>query len=203
MRHAIWIVLILASNMVWAEKAGLYLGAGVTTNTYKSQNDYFDDRVEDERATGWKVELGYIWDLGKPGGFHLGVAATYNDFGTIKAGENNPYSYYYPDTEIKFDANAFAVMVVLEQEIASWVDFVFKIGPASVDYQIEEPGYGYNKKDSATELGAQAVIAFVFFPTDYLAIELASQGTSFVDSDSYNDDVYSASTLSLALQYRF
>ena len=48
------------------------------------------------------------------------------------------------------------------------------------------------------------MIGFTFFPTEFLAIELASQGTAFVYDYAYGgDEVYTASSLSLSLQYRF
>ena len=83
------------------------------------------------------------------------------------------------------------------------MDFVFKVGPAAVDYEIELTGY-YRGSESSTEPGATAVIGFTFFPTEFLAIELASQGTAFVlDYDYEDDEVYTVSSLSLSLQYRF
>ena len=191
----------LLAGPVLADKAGPYVGLGVTSNVYGSvDDDDFDSLFEDERVTGWRLEGGYIWDLGKPGGFHLGVVGAYNDFGKATIEE------YYCSVcreELSVQAQALSVLLVIEQEIASWVDFVFKVGPAAVDYEIELTGY-YRGSESSTEPGVTAVIGFTFFPTEFLAIELASQGTAFVYDYAYGgDEVYTASSLSLSLQYRF
>ena len=191
----------LLAGPVLADKAGPYVGLGVTSNVYGSvDDDDFDSLFEDERVTGWRLEGGYIWDLGKPGGVHLGVVGAYNDFGTATIEE------YYCSVcreELSVQAQALSVLLVIEQEIASWVDFVFKVGPAAVDYEIELTGY-YRGSESSTEPGGTAVIGFTFFPTEFLAIELASQGTAFVYDYAYGgDEVYTASSLSLSLQYRF
>jgi len=191
---------------VLADKAGPYVSLGVTSNVYGSvDDDDFDSLFEDERVTGWRLEGGYIWDLGKPGGFHLGVVGAYNDFGKATIGD------YW--AELSVQAQALSVLLVIEQEIAPWVDFVFKVGPAAVRYEVDYEYWNYayypygpylQYSESSTEPGATAVIGFTFFPTEFLAIELASQGTAFVyDYASGGDEVYTASSLSLSLQYRF
>ena len=191
----------LLAGPVLADKAGPYVSLGVTSNVYGSvDDDDFDSLFEDERVTGWRLEGGYIWDLGKPGGFHLGVVGAYNDFGKATIEE---YYCSVCRVELSVQAQALSVLLVIEQEIASWVDFVFKVGPAAVDYEIELTGY-YQDSESSTEPGVTAVIGFTFFPTEFLAIELASQGTAFVYDYAYGgDEVYTASSLSLSLQYRF
>ncbi len=120
---------------VLADKAGPYVGLGVTSNVYGSSgDDDFDSLFEDERVTGWRLEGGYIWDLGKPGGFHLGVVGAYNDFGKATIEE---YYCSVCKAELSVQAQALSVLLVIEQEIASWVDFVFKVGPSAVAYDVE------------------------------------------------------------------
>ena len=196
----------LLAGPVLADKAGPYVSLGVTSNVYGSvDDDDFDSLFEDERVTGWRLEGGYIWDLGKPGGFHLGVVGAYNDFGKATIEE------YYCSVcreELSVQAQALSVLLVIEQEIASWVDFVFKVGPSAVAYDVDWTDYYiggyYQDSESSTEPGVTAVIGFTFFPTEFLAIELASQGTAFVYDYAYGgDEVYTASSLSLSLQYRF
>jgi hypothetical protein len=207
MRLFILIIAVLSASSVWAEKAGFYIGAGITSSNYMSpDDDDFNDIFEDEKTTGWRGEFGYIWDLGKPGGFHLGIAGAYDNFGKAEIEENFGYEY----ARASFEAQALSVMVVIEQELASWVDFVFKAGPASVNYDIGASYqfyypvggyYGDSDSQSETELGGTMIIGFTFFPTDFLAIELARQGMAYIESDS--DDRYGAGTWSASLQYRF
>jgi hypothetical protein len=212
MRHFIIALLILSSCSAWAEKAGLYIGAGISASNYSSpDNDEFKDAFEDERTNGWRAELGYIWDLGKPGGFHMGVAGTYDDFGKAK-GDTQYFDAFGPRTlSGEVEARALSVLLVIEQEIVKWVDFVFKIGPAFVDYDRDATDTWYSGgteikeplSESSSEVGASMALGFTFFPTDYLAIEVARQGMAFVTSDSDEDDAITAGTWSASLQYRF
>ncbi len=210
MKRIVIALLILASGTAWADKAGFYLGVGITSSTYSSpDDDDFTDIFEDERSSGWRGELGYIWDLGKPGGFHLGVAGTYDNFGEVTREEHFGVEY----AKVSFEAQAFSVLVVIEQELASWADFVFKVGPASVNYEFEasylifDPSFPFgpygSESDSSTEIGGTMILGFTFFPTDFLAIELARQGTAFVDSQYDENNAYAAGTWSASLQYRF
>ena len=186
----------------WAEKAGPYIGVGITSNVYRSSDSDINEVFESEGTTGWRLEGGHIWDLGKPGGFHLGVVGAYNNFGQATATGELEYFTFNADVE----AQAISALFVIEQEIVRWVDFVFKIGPAFVDYELRDTGYDYfygpySNNYSNTAMGTTAVIGFTFFPTQFLAIELASQGTAFLDSE-VTDDVFAISSLSLSIQYR-
>ena len=54
---------------------------------------------------------------------------------------------------------------------------------------------------AAADAGA-AYIGFVFFPTEYIGIEVAAQNTGFVETDD-DDNIYNVSSLSASVQYRF
>lgn len=221
--------LLLASNLAWAGKPGLYLGAGITTNQYQfpsNHNPVF--AFDDEWQTGWRAELGYIWDLGKAGGFQLGVAGTYNDL--TKAENSRTWNASVPpdgdfpgftifgESKTTFDAQAFGVLLVIQQELLAWMDLAFKIGPAYVQSTLTEqsnavsiingetepnllPG-SYRKK--ADEWGGLAQLGLIFYPMEQLGIEVAVQNIGWQQSDIYDtDDWYHSNTLSLSAQYRF
>lgn len=212
MKKLLTAILLLVSVNAYSDKAGLYIGAGLTSTVFSStDDDDFKDLFEDERATGWRAEIGYIWDLGKPGGFHLGVAGTYDNTGKAERKESIPGV----SATASVEATAVAVQLVIEQEMASWADFIFKVGPTSINYKVKGsaecylsscyPYYGrYSDSVSETKPGATMSIGVAFFPADFLAIELARQGTAFVyDNDFGEDYTYTAGTWSLSLQYRF
>lgn len=200
------VLLLVVSNVVWADKAGFYLGLGTQVSSFTSDNDFLDDTFGKESASGWRGEFGYIWDVGREGGLHMGIAGAYDDFGTMKG--DGDVIVYYPgigwlpgQEEFELSGEALSVYFVLEQEIASWVDFVFKVGPSVVQSDVK----GANQDDSDTQAGLGLGIAFTFFPVPNFGIELASQGHAYVDDSegSSDNDVSAVGTYSLTLQYRF
>jgi opacity protein-like surface antigen len=206
MRLLIVLLGVLSVTSAWADKDGFYLGAGISSNIYSSSDDDdFNDVFEDERSIGGRLEFGHLWDVAQPGGLHIGVAATYDSFGEVERAEKRFGEY----ARVSFDAQAFSVLFVIEQELVSWVDIVFKIGPSSVNtkmagnigYNTASGYYVFSDSESQTEIGGTAIIGLTFFPTNYLAIELARQGTVYVDSDT--DDACGAGSWSISLQYRF
>lgn len=207
----------------------MHLGAGITSNQYqfpRSHNPYYV--FDDDRTTAWRAEVGYLWDPGKSGGFHLGLAGVYNDLGELK--QNNAGTSHYPgdgnipgftdyyDIQFKYSAQTFGVLLVVEQEITRWMDFVFKIGPAYLQYELKtdstvyteytdlsEPrDYSHDWKSDSEEYGALAQIGLTFFPIEQLGLELAMQTIGW-QTDRYPgaNDWYYVNTLSLSAQYRF
>jgi hypothetical protein len=65
---------------------------------------------------------------------------------------------------------------VIEQEIARWVDFVGKAGMGAANYDYNDD---LGLDISSTEPSFSAALGFVFFPTDYLGIELLAEMVSF------------------------
>ena len=198
-----------------ASKDGIYVGIGITTTSYRgNSSDSFVRVVEDERVTGWRGEVGYIWDLGKTGGFQMGVAGTFNDFGKVSNTEQDGPN----TTDVSLDASALSVYFVIEQEMATWVDFVFKVGPSLINYEATSCCTAIGGRDIVdqreTRIGGTGIIGFTFFPTQHIGIELAAQVTSWLTGDLRNieteDDFYdyidsrvAARTLSASFQYRF
>ena len=211
----VFAALLVAAPGAHASKEGIYLGVGISTTTYRgNSSDSFVRAVDDERVTGWRGEMGYVWDLGKPGGFHLGVTGAIDRLGEVSGeGQDGPNS-----VDVSLDATAFTVYFLIEQEIARWVDFVFKVGPSLVDYEVQSCCKAIGNDDiideKETRFGGAAVIGFTFFPTENIGIELAAQAISWYTGDfrdvededtfyDYLDSRVAARTLSASFQYRF
>ena len=208
-------VLVGATPVVNASKEGIYVGVGITSTSYHGDSsDSFVRAVDDERVTGGRAEVGYVWDLGKPGGFHLGVVGAYDGLGKVSGSTDNGIN----TVDVSLDASALSVYFLIEQEIASWVDFVFKVGPSLVDYRVKSCCSAISNKtiidDKETKGASAVVIGFTFFPTENIGIELAGQAISWFtgdfrdveDSDTfydYVDSLVTARTLSASVQYRF
>lgn len=208
------VLLATLASTAHAAKDGWYAGIGISTNAYRSNDSSsFVRVVEDEQTTGWRAEFGHIWDLGKAGGFQIGVAGAYDDLGKVSASEQNGDR----NTDVSIEASALTAYFVIDQEIASWVDFVFKVGPSVIDYEAESCCTLTNTAqidDRKTRVGGAAAIAFVFFPTQNIGIELSAQAFSWYtgnlsevedEDDFYNylDSRVAARSLSASLQYRF
>jgi hypothetical protein len=215
MRFGVVLLLSFVVSSAWADKAGLYAGLGVLRGGYADSIVRIDDAFEDETSNGWRAEVGYIWDIGKPGGFHMGVSGAYDDFGKLK-GRTNPF-FNIPAMDLEIEGRAFSVYFVGEQQLARWCHFVFKVGPTVVSTDLESSivTSSRSSSDGQTDTGVGAVIAFTFFPMEQLAIELASQGHVYVyesDRTNTNSSYYYDNTdydgagfgnLALSLQYRF
>ena len=213
MRFGVVLLLSFVVSSASADKAGLYAGLGLLRGGYADSVSRVNDAFEGEAANGWRAEVGYIWDIGKPGGFHLGLSGAYDNFGKLK-GQTNPY-FSIPAQDLELEGQAFSVYFVGEQQLARWCHFVFKVGPTIVSSDLESSAVSspFSSSDSETDAGVGAVIAFTFFPIEQLAIELANQGHVYIyESDRTNTYNYYDNTdydgagfgnLSLSLQYRF
>jgi len=210
MRIPATIVLAIAATSAWASKDGMYVAAGLSTNSYRgNDSDSFVRIVDDERATGFRLEIGHIWDLGKPGGFQLGVAGAFDRFGAVSNSKSG--------TSVDLEASALTAYFVIDQVLTEWLDFTFKVGPSGVSYQAEAccNALGGDIVDERkSRFGTSAVIGLVFFPTQNIGIELAAQATSWFTGDLRDiedeDDFYDyldtrvvARSLSASVQYRF
>ena len=88
-----WPVVILLGALlaqpVSADKDGFFVGAGVSLNSFRGlSDDAFFDVIEDERSLGWRAEFGFIWDIGRTGGFQLGASGAEGDLiGDVFTGE--------------------------------------------------------------------------------------------------------------------
>lgn len=212
-------VLAAQATISTASEPGLYMGLGVTNNTFESnENSVYADILEDERSNGWRAEVGHIWEIGKPGGTQMGVSGAYNRIGKIS---NSGTVAINRRGEASLEANAVSAYFVLQQVLSSWVDFTFKVGPAIVNYEAEMCCNRFGTAiidEKKTRFGGSAMIGFTFYPTRHFAIELAGQSFGWIDevttdddndsdNDFYYDDVdftwLSARGVSLTAQYRF
>lgn len=187
-------LLLATTSGVNASEPGLYMGLGVSSNTYNSnENTVYSNLLEDERSTGWRAEIGHIWEIGKPGGTQLGVSGAYNSFGKVSnSGAVDITEGFRRQGEASLEANAFSAYFVLQQVLAPWVDFTFKVGPSIVGYEAEMccNRFGNDLIDEKkTRFGASAVIGFTFYPTQHFAIELAGQSFAWLDEVTTDDDV--------------
>ena len=214
MKQILGVLLITMTMAVQASKEGMYVGLGVSSTAYRSNaSDSFISVVDDQRVTGWQGEVGHIWDLGKPGGFQMGVSGVYNRLGEVSDSERRGDSLQ----AVSFDASALTAYLVIQQVLAPWVDFVFKVGPSLVDYEAqvccEELGE-QSVDERKTRFGGGAAVAFTFYPTESIGIEIGGQFISWYTGDlrdiEEEDDLYdfldsrvSARTITAALQYRF
>lgn len=202
-RHLLLLMLLLQPLSLMADKPGLYLGAGISLSTYRVVSTQLDISFEGETTTGWRAEAGYIWDTGKPGGFHLGIAGIYDDLGSISLEDD---SFTISSGVFNYHTKLISVVFVMEQEIAYWVDFIFKVGPAYGYYDSRESGLWlsgdpFDYRESGGGLGHSIHCGFIFFPTPKFAIELSGQGAYFIaDGDLY--DAHGAASLVATLQYR-
>ena len=198
------VILLATIPIARADKAGFYLGAGVSVATYRISTN-LESSFESSRTQGWRTEAGYIWDVGRSGGFHLGVAGTFDQWGEIEESGANAFG---GEWTARVQARVVAITVVLEQEIAQWVDFVFKTGPSYGYISLEET-YSYDPsfpsqthRDSGEGVGGEYIAGFAFFPANHFAVELAAQGNWFVHNEGYFEAT-AVGALSLSLQYRF
>ena len=192
---------LLPATLAAADKQGFYIGAGISRATYRISTD-LDTDLRGSRVTGGRVEAGYIWDVGRAGGFRLGVAGTYDRWG--EAEETS--AEYGGTVRERFRAQLVAVNCVLQQEIAPWVDFVFKVGPGygSFDAEAEYPvSTDPPEADSGDGLGGSYIAGFDFFPAQHLALEIAAQVNWFTPRGDYLLDAEAVAALSASLQYRF
>ncbi|MDH4050560.1 MAG: hypothetical protein OEU93_03220 [Rubrivivax sp.] len=186
-----------------ADKQGFYIGAGISAATYRISTD-LDSGMKGSRVAGGRLEAGHVWDVGRAGGFRLGVAVAYDHWGEA---EDTRVDYHGTVRET-FRARFVAVNCVLQQEIAPWVDFVFKAGPGfgSFDARREylEPVHPYPPESSSGEgLGGSYIAGFDFFPVPHLVLEIAGQVNWFTPGGSYFLDAVGVAALSGSLQYRF
>jgi opacity protein-like surface antigen len=182
------ILLATLATGAQASKDGLYLGIGLTSTTYRSNaSGSFVRVIDDQRVSGWRGEAGYIWDIGKPGGFQLGVAGAYDDLGRA----SDTGEFQGDTTDVRLEASTWTAYFVIDQEIESWVDFIFKVGPSLVDYDVNvccsEDGSNLDKRQ--VKPGFTSAAGFAFFPTQNIAIEVAGQFTTWLtgDRDDFRD----------------
>lgn len=195
------LVLMLMSVSTFAandvSRQGFYVGLGYGMSFYDSSEDeVFSDVIGGNAAHGWQLEGGYMWDIGRTGGWHLGVEGMYANRGPL--GETAGGS-----SKFDFDVDVLAAMFVTDYEIASWVDLLLKVGVASVTYDAEATvyyPYVYNYSESDTSAGAIYSVGFAFYPTQRISVELAQQGMGFTSTD---DTAYTSSTTSVSLRYQF
>ena len=198
-------VLVAACPLAFADRAGWYIGAGVSVAEFQLAHQDLRSSFRGTRTNGWRVEGGYLWDPGRAGGFHLGVQATFDDWAAVeKSGEYVEGSHW--DDRVKI--HAATVQVMLEQELVSWLDFVFRAGPsyALVDVSVSRTPagglQGYSDEADIGSLGARLSIGLLFFPLQRLSIELAAEGSGYLVSGGFFNTL-SLGALSTSLQYRF
>lgn len=195
MKHFLALLsLAIITSPALAAKDGGFVGIGIGSTEFRSDDSQVDDSFKGERKTSWRLEGGYIWDIGKPGGFMLGVAGAYDNFGSIKVDDDD-----LPNVDWKVESSAITAYFVGQQEIAEWVDFSFKIGPSIIYNKLEVNISNWSGDGDGTYGGVGSMIGFTFYPSEQFAIELASHSVAFVD----NSDVFMFRTLGVNLQYRF
>ena len=214
MRIVSSLILLALCQPAMAAKDGMYLAIGISGSSYVNHSgDSFLRVVDGERAGGWRAEIGHIWDLGKAGGFQLGVAGAFDHFGEV----SDSGRFGDETGEVELDARALSAYFVIDQELTRWLDFMFKIGPAGIEYQARAccTAQGRDIVDERkSRLGASSVIGLVFFPAEHIGIELAAQATAWYTGDlrdvETEDDLYdyldtrvAARSLSASFQYRF
>ena len=204
-RAGLWAVLLLPAlplTEASAEAAGWYLGGGVSVATYRVSTR-LDSDLAGSRTFGWRLEGGHTWDPGRSRGFQLGIAATFDQWNETE--QTNEVSGRGELTS-KASIRALSISFLLQQEVAKWVDFVFKIGPTYGGLEAEEfvrysDGSNYQDEFSREGWGGQYVAGLLFFlPRDF-AIEVAAQGNWFL-LDGYFDAA-AVGALSTSVQYRF
>jgi hypothetical protein len=184
------------------EKAGWFLGAGISLATYRADvgNEL---SLVGSWTPGWRLEAGYIWDVGSAGGFHLGIVGNYDDFlaSTVKG------EVWTGRAELQFESDMFALSVLLEQEIARWIDFVFRIGPGYGTYTFDEsyseqhhPLSPYSETSSGT--GWVYQLGLAFFPGANIAVE-TNLFANWVISSDHVLDAWAVAGVVTTLQYRF
>jgi len=180
------------------DRSGGYLGIGLSLAAFETDSLYTTIELSSESVTGWRLEGGYIWDVGYPGGFRLGVAAGYDNWGEARGTQED----YFRREVLQFKAESLAINLVLSQAISKSVDFLFKLGPAYVNYDFEESKVIYSvseerqeRSESDTSIGASFSSGFAFYPARKVALDFAAQVVVI--------DIAIGGSLSMTVGYRF
>jgi len=154
------LTIAVASTLSVAQADDITLGIGKTWN--RVEGDRFDEavyldedgefkRYTDKSLDGSDITAGYIWDVGKQGGFHLGLKGKYSDLGTLdrEVWRNG----WAKDDE---DYQGGALLFVGEQDIGRFVKFWFAIGPGVVNSEgavADELGFNFRLGSGPVWLG--------------------------------------------------
>lgn len=175
-------------------------GDGYETDPYFSDGGYAYVIPEDNDMTGYGAFVGYIWDVGKEGGFLLGTKLKYESLGAVEAEERRLYSrvvngqreYLVTTEDVSETIQSGSAMFVGEQNLGKYVKFFFAVGLGATDGDFgvsEEIGFNFRMGPSPVWLS------------------LAYHGYAWVrESESYYDDDYLTSSyrsVAASLNFRF
>lgn len=95
-------------------------------------------KYDDLKLDGYELSFGYIWDVGKEGGFELGMKAKAAKIGSLDKQELilwiDSRTIVYEEKAV--DLTGYMAMFVGEQNIGDFVKFYFAVGPGAVDGEL-------------------------------------------------------------------
>lgn len=116
-------------------------GDSYDTDPYLAEGGHALIVPEDNKQTGYGAFVGYIWDVGKEGGFMLGLKGKYENLGDVDSTEYQLFyrivdgdrQYLVTSEEASETLQSGSVLFTGEQNIGRYVKFYFSVGPAVTD----------------------------------------------------------------------